>query len=137
MAHITLIRPGVTCSQRAFSVVREPSIGLAYVAAALEWAGHGVTLINALGERPDFRGPTDWPDLDVFGLPKDEILALCREWSGAASGSASSSQWAPDRRFWTVRCWRRCGASACAISAMPRVGYALSTASRRRCIWIA
>ena len=52
-----------------------PPLGLAYVAAALEAAGHEVLVIDALGEAPLARGPSVHPRLATWGLSAPEILA--------------------------------------------------------------
>ncbi len=74
MAHITLIRPPHVSSHRSYAVVREPPLGLAYVAAAVESAGHRVTVIDALGEALDARTPAAHPGLMAYGLSIEEIL---------------------------------------------------------------
>jgi anaerobic magnesium-protoporphyrin IX monomethyl ester cyclase len=50
MSHITLLRPPAVSSRHAYSAGVTPPLGLAYVAAALEAAGHEVLVIDALGE---------------------------------------------------------------------------------------
>ncbi|APR79847.1 Radical SAM domain protein [Minicystis rosea] len=74
MAHFTLIRPPHVSSYRSYAVVREPPLGLAYVAGAIESAGHRVTMIDALGEALDTREPAAYPGLVAYGLPIPEIV---------------------------------------------------------------
>ena len=74
MAHITLIRPALVSTRRSYSVTIAPPLGLAYVAAALEEAGHDLTIIDAPGEAPDIRGPAAYPNLIAYGLSNDEIV---------------------------------------------------------------
>ena len=52
-----------------------PPIGLAYLTAALEDAGHEVTIVDAVGEAPEAisRAPFQG-DLMVQGLPVPEIV---------------------------------------------------------------
>src|SRR5262249_14215124 len=49
MAHVALIRAPYITSAHTFSAIIDPPLGLAYVAAALESAGHTVTLVDSLG----------------------------------------------------------------------------------------
>lgn len=74
MAHITLIRPALVSTPRSFSVVIAPPLGLAYVAAALEQAGHGLAVIDALGEAPEARRPAAYPGLVAYGLSNDAVV---------------------------------------------------------------
>jgi len=55
LAHITLIRPALVSTPHTYSVVIAPPLGLAYVAVALEEAGHELAVIDALGEAPEQR----------------------------------------------------------------------------------
>lgn len=92
MAHLTLIRPPAVSSPRNHSVDLIPPIGLAYVAAALERAGHQVVLIDALGEAPDQRLPAAHPGLVAYGLTIDEIVERIPASTGAIGVSAMFSQ---------------------------------------------
>ena len=75
MAHVTLIRPPLVSAPRSYSVIIAPPLGMAYVAAALEAAGHRVVAIDALGDAPDAQGPAAYPGLTAYGLSNDEIVA--------------------------------------------------------------
>lgn len=74
MAHITLIRPPLVATQRSYSVILAPPLGLAYVAASLEAAGHQVAVIDAVGEAPEESWPTDYPGSVAYGLPNEGIV---------------------------------------------------------------
>jgi radical SAM superfamily enzyme YgiQ (UPF0313 family) len=74
VAHLTLIRPALVSTRRSYSVIIAPPLGLAYVAAALEEAGHDLTVIDALGEAPDEVGLAAYPGLLAYGLSNDEVL---------------------------------------------------------------
>ena len=74
MAHITLIRPALVSTPRTYSVIIAPPLGLAYVSAALEEAGHELAVVDALGEAPEERGPAAYPGLIAYGLSNDAIL---------------------------------------------------------------
>ena len=60
---IALIRPPAISSMHTHSVEVVPPIGVAYIAAALEAAGHQVTVIDALGEAPLNQHPSAHPRL--------------------------------------------------------------------------
>lgn len=75
MAHIVLLRPPAVSSLHAYSIGLVPPLGLAYIAAALESAGHRVTAIDALGESPFNVHPAAHPALLAHGLTIDEIVA--------------------------------------------------------------
>src|ERR1044071_3312716 len=74
-ARITLLRPPAVASVYAYSVPVVPPLGPAYVAGALEAAGHRVTVIDALGEAPLARHPSAHPQLTAHGLTIAEIVA--------------------------------------------------------------
>jgi len=74
-ARITLIRPSAISSLHAYSAAIVPPLGLAYVAAALEAAGHEVCVIDALGEAPLARHPSAHPRLVAHGLTIEDIVA--------------------------------------------------------------
>jgi anaerobic magnesium-protoporphyrin IX monomethyl ester cyclase len=75
VAHITLIRPPLLSRSWSYGLVMDPPLGLAYVAGALEHAGHDLTVIDALGEAPDTSGPAAYQGFRFHGLPNDEIVA--------------------------------------------------------------
>ncbi len=75
MAFITLIRPPTVSTPHAYSVPIAPPLGLAYVAAALDAAGHTTSIIDALGEAPMNRGPACHPKLVSHGLCIGDIVA--------------------------------------------------------------
>ncbi|MDX2167115.1 MAG: radical SAM protein [Deltaproteobacteria bacterium] len=75
MASIALIRPPLVATQRSYSVIIAPPLGLAYVAAALEAAGHLPTVIDALAEAPEARRPSAYPGSMAYGLSIEEIVA--------------------------------------------------------------
>ena len=74
MAHLTLIRPPLVATAGSYSVIIAPPLGLAYVAAALEEAGHALAVIDALGEHPDSCHDAAHPGLLAYGLSIDEIV---------------------------------------------------------------
>lgn len=74
MAHLTLIRPALVSTPRSYSVIIAPPLGLAYVAAALEEAGHDLTVIDALGEAPETLRPSAYPGLLAYGLSNEEVI---------------------------------------------------------------
>lgn len=76
-AFVTLIRPPVVVLPGSLATHGPvPSIGLAYVAAAVRAAGHRVELIDAPGEAIDQWMPFDTPigELHRIGLSLDEII---------------------------------------------------------------
>ncbi len=89
---ITLIRPPTVSTPNAYSVPITPPLGVAYVAASLEAAGHRVDLIDAVGEAPLSRGPTCHPGLVYNGLSIDEIVARIEPSTDAVGISAMFSQ---------------------------------------------
>src|SRR5690242_509735 len=74
MAHLTLIRPPLVATRGSYSVTIAPPLGLAYVAAALEEAGHALAVIDALGEAPESYRGAAYPGLMAYGLSIDEIV---------------------------------------------------------------
>jgi radical SAM superfamily enzyme YgiQ (UPF0313 family) len=72
--HIVLIRPPAVASRHAYSTAIVPPLGPAYVAAALEAAGHRVTAIDALGEAPFARHASAHPLLIANGLTIAEVV---------------------------------------------------------------
>src|SRR5262245_15639969 len=72
--HVVLIRPPAVSSLHAYSAAIVPPLGPAYVAAALEAAGHTVTVIDALGEAPFARHASPHPRLRAYGLTIEEIV---------------------------------------------------------------
>jgi anaerobic magnesium-protoporphyrin IX monomethyl ester cyclase len=96
MSHITLIRPPSVSSRHAYSVGVVPPLGLAYVVAALERAGHEVAVIDALGEDPLARHPSVHPSLLTHGLSTAEIVErVPRNTEGIGVSVMFSQQW-PD-----------------------------------------
>jgi radical SAM superfamily enzyme YgiQ (UPF0313 family) len=75
VAHVTLIRPALVSTPGSYSVIIAPPLGLAYVAAALESAGHAVAVIDALGAAPEARAPAAYPGLTAYGLSNEDIVA--------------------------------------------------------------
>jgi anaerobic magnesium-protoporphyrin IX monomethyl ester cyclase len=74
VAHVTLIRPALVSTPGSFSAIIAPPLGLAYVAGALEKAGHNLTVIDALGDACNARRPAAYPGLVAYGLSNDEIV---------------------------------------------------------------
>ncbi|MBN1512112.1 MAG: B12-binding domain-containing radical SAM protein [Phycisphaerae bacterium] len=74
MTAITLIRPPTVATANSYSVPITPPLGLAYVAASLEAAGHQVTIIDAVGEAPLHREATCHPRLVAHGLSIEDIV---------------------------------------------------------------
>jgi radical SAM superfamily enzyme YgiQ (UPF0313 family) len=94
MAHITLIRPPLIATQRSYSVIIAPPLGLAYVAAALEEGGHDVAIIDALAEAPEARQPAAYPGSVAYGLPNDEIVRrIPPDTQGVGLSVMFSQQW--------------------------------------------
>lgn len=94
MAHITLIRPPLVATQRSYSVIIAPPLGLAYVASALEEAGHDLAIIDALAEAPEARQPTAYPGSVAYGLSNDEIVArIPPHTQGVGVSVMFSQQW--------------------------------------------
>jgi anaerobic magnesium-protoporphyrin IX monomethyl ester cyclase len=93
-ARITLIRPPAVASRHAYSVGIVPPLGLAYVAGALEAAGHRVTAVDALGEAPLARHPSTHPLLVALGLKIPEIVArIPADVQGIGVSVMFSQQW--------------------------------------------
>ncbi len=74
MRHVALIRPAFVASRKAMGARVLPPLGPAYIAAALERAGHRVTVIDGAGEAPRRRRPTVHPYAVGFGLTNKEIV---------------------------------------------------------------
>jgi anaerobic magnesium-protoporphyrin IX monomethyl ester cyclase len=92
--HIALIRPPAVSSLHAYSVAIVPPLGPAYIAAALESAGHHVTVIDALGEAPLARHPSAHPRLVAHGLTIAEIVArIPADVQGVGISVMFSQQW--------------------------------------------
>ncbi len=93
-ARIALLRPPAVSSLHAYSAPIVPPLGLAYVAAALESAGHRVTVIDALGEAPFARYPSAHPLLGAQGLTIEEIVArIPADAQGIGVSVMFSQQW--------------------------------------------
>ena len=74
--HVTLIRPPkITTDFAPHTHPGVPPIALACLAAVLEEAGHGVTVIDAYGEAPSRAVEIDGTNLSTVGLTADEIAA--------------------------------------------------------------
>jgi len=94
MARITLIRPPAVSSLHAYSVGIVPPLGPAYVAAALDAAGHRVRVIDALGEAPLARHASAHPLLVAHGLTIPEIVArIPADAQGIGVSVMFSQQW--------------------------------------------
>ena len=94
MARITLIRPPMIATKRAYSVVMVPPLGPAYVAAAPRSAGHEVTFIDALGEDPDGRHAAAHSALVAYGLTIPEIVdRIPADTQGIGMSVMFSQQW--------------------------------------------
>jgi radical SAM superfamily enzyme YgiQ (UPF0313 family) len=92
--HLTLIRPPAVSSLHAYSFAIVPPLGPAYIAAALEAAGHVVHVIDALGEAPLARHQSAHPRLLAQGLTIDEIVARTPAGTrGIAFSVMFSQQW--------------------------------------------
>jgi radical SAM superfamily enzyme YgiQ (UPF0313 family) len=90
----TLIRPPLVSSLHAYSIAIVPPLGPAYVAAALEAAGHRVTVIDALGEAPLTRSPSAHPLLVAHGLTIEEIVSrIPSDSQGIGMSVMFSQQW--------------------------------------------
>src|SRR5262245_39767396 len=93
-ARIVLIRPPAVSSLHAYSVAIVPPLGPAYVAAALEAAGHRVTVIDALGEAPLNRHPSAHARLTAHGLTIPQIVArIPADVQGIGVSVMFSQQW--------------------------------------------
>lgn len=93
-ARIALIRPPAVSSLHAYSVGIVPPLGVAYVAGALESAGHRVRVIDALGEAPLARRPSAQPRLAAHGLSIAEIVArVPSDVQGIGVSVMFSQQW--------------------------------------------
>ncbi|MDX2167116.1 MAG: radical SAM protein [Deltaproteobacteria bacterium] len=93
-ARITLIRPPAVASLHAYSLAIVPPLGPAYVAAALEAAGHQVTVIDALGEAPLARHASAHPLLIAQGLTIAQIVErIPSDTQGIGVSVMFSQQW--------------------------------------------
>ena len=72
--HVTLIRPPAVSSRFTYTMGVVLPLGPAYIAGALLEAGHGVAVVDALGEAPFHHGPTSQPNLIYHGLSISEIV---------------------------------------------------------------
>src|SRR5258706_1820688 len=70
---VCLIKPAETEAFRVATTNMSPSLGLAYVAAALEEAGHKVQIIDAIAEAPAKR--TRYVKGYLVGLLPEEVAA--------------------------------------------------------------
>lgn len=93
-ARIALIRPPAVTSLHTYSIAIVPPLGPAYLAAALQAAGHHVTVIDALGEAPLMRHPSAHPQLVAHGLTIAEIVArVPADCQGIGVSVMFSQQW--------------------------------------------
>ncbi|MBI3784759.1 MAG: B12-binding domain-containing radical SAM protein [Deltaproteobacteria bacterium] len=93
-ARIALIRPPAVSSLHAYSAAVVPPLGPAYIAAALETAGHEVHVVDALGEAPLSRYPSAHPRLVAHGLTIPEIVArIPLDIQGVGVSVMFSQQW--------------------------------------------
>ena len=71
---IQLIHPPVYLNVYAMTALR-PSLplGLAYIAAALQKAGHDVSVADAVGEAPDQVTPGLRKQISALGLTPDQV----------------------------------------------------------------
>jgi len=91
---IAIVRPPAVTSLHAYSHPVVPPLGAAYIAAALEAAGHAVTVVDALGEAPLARSPAAHPALLAHGLTIAEIVdRLPAEVDGIGVSVMFSQQW--------------------------------------------
>jgi hypothetical protein len=75
--HVTLIRPPkITSDFSPHTQSGVPPVALACLAAVLEEAGHGVTVIDAYGEAPSRAVDIPGTNLNTVGLTADEIAAV-------------------------------------------------------------
>lgn len=74
--HITLVRPPkITTDFSPHTQSGVPPIGLAYLAAQVDEAGHAVLVIDAYGEAPNRAVDIPGTNLNTVGLTADEIAA--------------------------------------------------------------
>ena len=130
---ITLIRPPAVSSLHSYSVAIVPPLGPAYVAAALESAGHHVTVIDALGEAPLARHPSAHPLLRR--ARPDDRGRSSRAFRADVAGHRRSPSCSPSNGRTSRRCSapfappsRACRSSS-AASMRPRPGNTCSSAS--------
>ena len=95
MAHITLIRPPQVMPSDVLTVSQGvPSIGVAYLAAALKHSGHEVTIIDALAEGLDRFRELKNTRLQVNGISAEEIAAKIPSYTDIIGISAMfSNEW--------------------------------------------
>ncbi len=71
--HVCLIRPSTVLRRISITVKPSAPLGLAFIAAAVKSAGHKVTVIDAIAEKPDqytvYKG-----DIEINGLTNMEIV---------------------------------------------------------------
>ena len=94
MPVITLVRPPVLIAKRGYGTYTCPPIGLAYIAGSLVEKGHDVRVVEAVGEAPDQRLPTNDLRFLSRGLGLDEIIARVPAESDVIAVSAMfSHEW--------------------------------------------
>jgi radical SAM superfamily enzyme YgiQ (UPF0313 family) len=100
--HVTLIEPAkFVKASNHLSVVAMPPIGLAYVAAALQAAGHEVAVVDAVGSKMDQFTPFDGGrGIYLRGLTDAEIIArIPAATNFIGVSSMFSYQWITVRRL--------------------------------------
>jgi tRNA A37 methylthiotransferase MiaB len=91
--HVTLIRPPkITTNFAPHTQPGIPPIGLAFIAAVLEQAGHRVTVIDAYGESPNEATDIAGTNLMTVGLTAEEIAARIPAATGVIGVSCMFSQ---------------------------------------------
>ncbi|HJQ84986.1 MAG TPA: radical SAM protein, partial [Candidatus Binatia bacterium] len=90
--HITLVRPPAVSSRFSYTIGVVLPLGPAYLAAALQEAGHRVAVVDALGEAPFQPGPTSQPNLVSHGLSIPEIVERIDPATDAVGVSVMFSQ---------------------------------------------
>lgn len=94
---VCLIRPPQIMKVLSTLMKSSQPLGLAYIAGALEAAGHQVKVIDAIAESPEQINPFN-KDLVTIGLSIDEILALIPEDTEVIGFSCMfSMNWMNDR----------------------------------------
>lgn len=72
--NVCLIRPPTVLRLFSITISPSPPLGLSFIAAALRSAGHHVTILDAIAERPDQFTPFH-DDIVTNGLSNEDILA--------------------------------------------------------------
>jgi len=91
--HVTLIRPPqITSNFAPQTLSAVPPIGLAYLAAMLEDAGHRVTVLDGYGESPNAMNQIEGTNLQTVGLTAEELAARIPADTGLIGVSCMFSQ---------------------------------------------